>query len=115
MGQSVGKHGVPLHLSHPDTSSLLPALEWLLGENVDWSCRPRLRFIVHHVSQSLVVDQPHVDVHFKLRAVDAAVHGLVAVVVEAAVEQLLTEIVGHVVVLVGLEDLILEGLAVEGH
>lgn len=63
---------------------------------------------MHHVSQPLVVNKPHIDVHFQFSAVNAAIHGFVAVVVEAGTKKFIAEIISDVVIFVGLKYLILE-------
>jgi len=98
-GGAVAKEGVALHLTQPDASRTLPALDWLLREVVHWPSSPDLELVRDHVTQALVVDQADEDVRTQGQARHTAVHGLVAVVVVTCLLELLTEKVDRSVLL----------------
>lgn len=72
----------------------MPAyLDGLLSEVVDGSRCSYLELVRDHVAQTLVVDDPEVDVGVELGASDATVHDLIAIVVVAGRFELLTKVV----------------------
>ena len=79
--RSVRQQRVALHLSQPNTSSLLPSLDGLAGQLVDGSRRSDLALVADHVSKPLVVDDSDVQVGVHDLSRDAAVERLRAVVV----------------------------------
>lgn len=93
-GRTVSNERITLHLSDTDTTTLRTTLHGLTRERVDGTSRTHLELVVHHVTQTLVVDQAHVNVGGELAASDATVHRLVAVVVVTGFAELLTEVVG---------------------
>jgi len=102
-GGAVGEERVALHLADADTTTLGSTFDGLARERVDGARRAHLELVVDHVTQALVVHDAQVDVGSELAARDAAVHGLVAVVVVARFAQLLAEVVGRRVLLGELE------------
>ena len=109
----MSEHGVSLHFTHSDTSTFLSALEWLLGEYVDWASGSGLGLVVDHVPESLVVDQSDEDVDFELRAVSAAVHSFVTVVVESFIKKFFAEVVDDVVIFIRFKGFILDFLSLQ--
>eukprot|EP00964_Phaeocystis_antarctica_P141265 scaffold106242_cov63-Phaeocystis_antarctica.AAC.8 len=102
-GAAVREQSVALHLAQPDTAVHLAPVDGLPRERVDRPARAHLVLVRDHVAQPLVVDDAHEDVHFHLRAVDARVELLRAVVRVARRAQLLAKVVGGVLVLVEAE------------
>ena len=64
------------------------------------------------MSQSLIIDKPHKDINLQLCPISATVHSLIAIVIIARFQQFLPEVIDHIVILVGLECLVSEGLAI---
>eukprot|EP00160_Parvularia_atlantis_P019732 Unigene7868_Nuclearia_a/m.24167 Unigene7868_Nuclearia_a/g.24167 ORF Unigene7868_Nuclearia_a/g.24167 Unigene7868_Nuclearia_a/m.24167 type:complete len:339 (-) Unigene7868_Nuclearia_a:1067-2083(-) len=100
---AVREQRVALHLAKADAASALAALDGLLRQVVHGAGRADLELVRDHVPQALVVHHAQVDVGVKLGARDAAVHGLVAVVVVPRRAQLLTKVVDRAVLLIELE------------
>jgi hypothetical protein len=107
------KHGVSLHFTHSDTSTFLSALEWLLGEYVDWASGSGLGLVMDHMPESLIVDQPDEDVDFELGSVRAAVHSFVTVVVESFIKKFFAEVVDDVVIFIRFKGFILDFLSLQ--
>jgi hypothetical protein len=93
-GGTVGNQGITLHLSDTDTTTLGTTLHGLTGESVNGTGGTHLELVVHHVTQTLVVHQTHVDISGELAACDSTVQRLIAVVIVACLAELLAEVVG---------------------
>ena len=109
----MGQHCVSLHLAHPYTASSLSAFQRLLGQDVHRPCCSCLRFVMHHVSQPLIVDQSNKDVNFKLGSIGATVHSLIAIVVETLIQKFLPKIVNNIVIFICLKSFIPERLTIQ--
>jgi len=110
----VGNQGITLHLSDTDTTTLCTTLHGLSGQCVDGTRCTHLELVVHHVTETLVVDQTHVDIGGEFAARDTGVKGLVTVVVVACLLELLTEVVGCGVFFGELEGCAVLGKTVHG-
>jgi hypothetical protein len=111
---TVGNQGVTLHLSDTDTTTLGTTLYGLSGQCVDGTRCTHLELVVHHVTETLVVNQTHVDVGGEFTTRNTRVQGLVTVVVVACLLELLTEVVGGGVFLGELEGRAVLGKTVHG-
>lgn len=111
---AVGEEGVTLHLSDTDTTSLGTTLDGLAGDAVDGTGGTDLELVVHHVSQTLVVDDTQVDVRGEFATCDSTVHGLVSVVVVTCFAELVAEVVGRRVLFGELERCRVLGMTVQG-
>jgi hypothetical protein len=99
----VCKEGISLHFSNTNTTTLLSTLDWLTRQLGDWSCGSDLELVVHHVTQTLVVNYPNVDVSVKFFASNSRIHRLIAVVVVSRFHELVTKIVSSSVFLIKAE------------
>ena len=89
---AVGNQRISLHLTDTDTTTLSTTLDGLTSQGSDGTGGTDLELVVDHVTQTLVVDNTHIDVSTELLTCDTRVHGLVPVVVEASTLQLVTEV-----------------------
>ncbi len=65
----------------------------LSGERIDRAGRTHLELVKHHVSETLVVHHPDVDIRRELLASDPRIHRLVSVIVIPRCQELLAEVV----------------------
>ena len=71
----------------------LTDLYWLPGDRIDRTRRPHLEFIQNHMSKTLVIDYPKVDVGGEFLPCDARVHWLVSVIVVARCQELFSKVI----------------------
>lgn len=89
----MSKQRITLHFSNTDTTTLLSTLNWLTSHLRHWSCSSDLELVVHHVSQTLVVDDSDVNICMEFLASDTRIHWLIAMVVIPSLHELMTEII----------------------
>ena len=78
------QEGVSLHLPEPNPPCPAPPLHWLVGQDVDGSCRSDLELVRHHMPQALIVDHTHKYICLKFTPVYSTVETLVAEIVVAS-------------------------------
>ena len=72
---------ISFHLSHTNTSRSLSSLDRLHCQRVDRSSGTDLKLIVHHMSQSLVVDTANIYIGTKFFTSGSRVHGFISMIV----------------------------------
>ena len=77
----MSNHRIPLHFAKTDTTEPLATFDGLLREGMNRSSGSDLKFIVHHVPQTLIEHTPDVNVGIELGSEDARVHRFVSMIV----------------------------------
>lgn len=84
----MSNQAVPLHLTQTETPVSGPALRGLAGEHGPRASGPGMDLVHHHVLQLLVVDGTEEDVRLEGFARDSRGHAILALVVEAALDEI---------------------------
>ena len=86
-GSAVRDHAIALHFSESQPTISRTTFDWLAGEDLQWSARTGVDFVVDHVSQTLVVCRTQEDLCCEFLACVAVVHDLEAALLVAEVLQ----------------------------
>lgn len=84
---------ISFHFSETNTPTTFSTLHGLSRHRINRPCRSDLEFVVHHVSETLIVDNAEVDIRSKFLTCDTRIHRFVAPVVVTSGYKLFTEMV----------------------
>ena len=105
---------ISFHFSKSDATHLLSSFNRLMCKCIVRSSSSSLRFIRHHMSESLIVHQAQIDINLHLDSLDARYHRLIPIVVVSMLHKFFSVEIHDVIVGVLVELLHIDVLSVEG-
>src|SRR3989338_1518103 len=92
-GNTMGQEGITFHFTKTNASPLFTSFYWLTCQIVDCSSSPHLILVGNHMTETLVVHHPKVNVSMKRFTTYARIHGFTAMVMVPGSKQLGTKII----------------------